>query len=262
MSTFEDKTSPEALKRAEEAWKQAAELPLELREKLFVDSLKAQRKGLKPRFAQKLEKIGRWGSEEVFLNAPESVRNDPDLAAIAVRRCPAVYRHLSDELKNNVAVILPAVQDWPDNFDEFVYINPALGDNKEVMMGVVQIQASLLEYANNQLKADKRVVMAAVKKSGRALRYADDTLKGDREIVTAAVQQAGEALQYASDALKGDKEVVLAAVQQAGEALQHASDALKGDKEIVTAALQQNLRAFQFIDNKLIDWVINNAFLN
>ena len=247
MSTrgpLEDTGTVKALKRA-------AELPYELREKLFVDSLKAQRKDLKPRFAQKLEKIGRWGGEEVFLNAPESVRNDPDLAAIAVRRCPAVYQHLSDELKNNVAVILPAVkEDWI-NWEDFYSINRALSDNREVMMAVVQVSGHLLEDANERLKADKEVVMAAVQNWGEALEEASDELKGDKEVVLVAVQQNGSALRYANNVLKGDKEVVLAAVQQTGYVLWLADDALKDDKEVVLTAVQQYGGALMYASDAL-----------
>ena len=110
-----------------------------------MDSLKAQRKDLKPRFAQKLENIYLWDVERAFLSAPESIRNDPDLAAIAVRRRHPVYKHLSDELKNNVAVILPAVEENPMCFHYLCKVNPALRDNKEVMMAVVQVYGGFLE---------------------------------------------------------------------------------------------------------------------
>lgn len=107
---------------------------------------------------------------------------DVVLAAVNTRHRAAALQFASEELRDDRAVVLTAVEDY----------------------------GSALEYASEMLRADREVVLAAVENHGSGLKYASERLRANREVVLTAVENNGSALKYASKVLQ----VVLAAISE------------------------------------------------
>lgn len=156
----------------------------------------------------------------------------------AVSSCPDILEFVSDKLKDDIDVVLSAINSV-SSFDE----------EGEILSGWV------LEYASNRLKDNKEVVLAAISNDEYALRYASDRLKDDKEIVLASVRSHGNSLKFASQRLQDDKEVVVVAVSEflSGTSLRFASERLRDDKEVVVAAISTEAEALEFASERLKD---------
>ena len=146
------------------------------------------------------------------------------------------------------------------NPEKFFEAHPALQEDKEMALIVVNQNGLMLKSLSYFFRNDKDIVLAAVKQNGLALGDASLFLRKDYEINRAAVSndlesltycrnrqcvlevvsQDGMALENVDSSFTEDREIVLAAVRQNGLALEHADSSFTEDREIVLAAVRQN----------------------
>eukprot|EP00927_Polykrikos_kofoidii_P078312 TRINITY_DN75153_c0_g1_i1.p1 TRINITY_DN75153_c0_g1~~TRINITY_DN75153_c0_g1_i1.p1 ORF type:complete len:438 (+),score=61.50 TRINITY_DN75153_c0_g1_i1:44-1357(+) len=147
--------------------------------------------------------------------APLEIRDAPEIALVAVRQEPSVFKLLGENARSSCEVAAEAVQH----------------------------QGELFEYVVGEARLDRHVVLLAVRASqavcGRTTRYN---------------WYSGGALQHAAE-FHNDREVVLAAVARNGAALQYASEELRGDPEVARTALQSAVRAMQIRERNTVGYV-------
>lgn len=114
----------------------------------------------------------------------ELTMNDRPLVEDLLEFRPRIIRYLSDELLQDIDLILLALS----------------------------IDGLQLEYLAVDLRARFDVVGEAVRNNGLALRYASPALRNNHQIVSWAVSDEGLALQYASNGLKHDRGIISSAV--------------------------------------------------
>ena len=187
----------------------------------------------------------------------DSLKKDKDVVSIAVLGRSGGLSHADDSLKADKDFFMGLMNRSTEFENLTVYsfncLHESLRGDKEVVMAVVSVSGSQLEYASDSLRADKEVVLAALENDSSALEYASQAFKADKELVMANL-----CLWAADDSLKADKEVVMAAVQKDGSSLKYADDSLKADKDIVLMALHTQYKSygdtenvFKFVDKSL-----------
>ena len=144
---------------------------------------------------------------------------------------------------------------------EFLRVNEALRDDREIVLHAVIKDGLALEYASQRLRDDPNIVLPAVTQNGLSLQYASPRLLADDEIVLQAVRKDGLALEYARQRPRDNPTIVLAAAKQNGSSFAFASDRLRRDAATVLAAFDLYNRILNFVNiKKLKDH--NPIFLN
>ena len=112
------------------------------------------------------------GSARAFgsRDAPARLRNDTDVAAVAVAQHGRALQFASARLQND----------------------------KDVVSVAVAQNGNALARASTELQNDKDVVSIAVAQNDRALRFASTELQNDMDVVAVAVVQDDYALEYSS----------------------------------------------------------------
>ena len=167
---------------------------------------------------------------------------------LAVNFCPSILEYVSDKLKDNIDIVLSAINSatLSEEGEEILsgwvleYASNRLKDNKEVVLAAVSNDEYVLYYASERLKDDKEIVLASVRRHGNSLKFASARLQDDKEVVVVAVSGflSGSSLEFASERLRDNKEVVIAAISTEADALKFASERLKDDSEIVLSAVK------------------------
>lgn len=225
------------------------------------------------------DKDGEYLKESIFMfeSFPEAIRNDIDIATLAVEKNGYNMRCLSTELRANKTLALKGVV---SNFNTVDYISEELKNDKEVGMLVVKGLGYQLKKLSLDLRNDKEIVLEAVKQSCHALEYASLSLKDDEEIVIAAIKNPdlnNHSLGFASNRLRNKKEIIalfyerkfpevkqllniesdrkfiLEFTKKFNSLLCYASTDIRNDKEIVIESLKKEQQHFSYASDTLKD---------
>ena len=120
----------------------------------------------------------------------DSLKKDKDVVSIAVLGDSGGLSHADDSLKADKDFFMD-LMNRSTEFENltgynFKSLHESLRGDKEVVMAVVSVYGSQLEYASDSLRADKEVVLAAVENDSWALEYVDKSLQKDPDIIKAA----------------------------------------------------------------------------
>eukprot|EP00434_Breviolum_minutum_P030320 symbB.v1.2.026820.t2/scaffold2709.1/size72633/3 len=216
-----------------------------------------------------------------LIDAPASVKADPQCVEIAVERTWKALQYAADELRDDPIFVRPIVEkSW--------WALECVGENarrdEEVAIAALKQSSWAFECLPDELRGDLLVLKAAVRSDGTALRYASQELRTNRGLVEEAVRRnGGDALQYASEELRNepafvmkaleapkgsstalafsaklaadrpfaDTSVVLAALKQNGESLQFAPEKFRDSRKVVDVAVKQNPKALRFASEDL-----------
>ncbi len=87
------------------------------------------------------------------------------------------------------------------------YVNSTRGGSAHGAHDAIELENFFpsLKYADPALQDDKELVLAAVKNWGKALEFASVQLRSDREVVLEAVRRCPEMLQFAENGLCADR---------------------------------------------------------
>lgn len=183
-----------------------------------------------------------------FARAQYHIRDNKEIAMIAVKKDGLVLKSVSMRLKADKELVLEAVKNNPESIKFARY---ALRCDSEVVLVAVQLNGLTLRHACGDSKNNREIVIAAVHQNCKSLQYANDAFKNDKNIVLKAVSKDAMVLEYASINLKNDKYIVMIAVKKNGMALQFASVELKLDTDVVIEAINNNSHALQFAHPKV-----------
>ena len=212
---------------------------------------------------------------EAVQHTSEALRNDKELALVAVRRAGRVLQWFSARLKNDIDVVKAAVEACPSaiifasrqmqvNVDVALvipaskqgeclhYVLESLRDNREFVFAAVKLDAKSYQHASERLREDKELALLAVLGHCDALFFASPDLRNDRDVVWAAVKAFEHALKFASPAMQNDIDVVKYAISKSYTAIQYASPALRANREVALLALRKSKYAAPYITNKAL----------
>ncbi len=205
-------------------------------------------------------------------HAHPSLKNDRDLAALAVRRhggafeylSPrlrgdrglylmsrgAGYKHASRRLRGEAALLRLAVEYSSASFE---HAPRHLRHNKALILDLIGEHPRILEHVPKRYLRDRAFMLAAVKRNGAALFYAEKVklfsrnlyFRDDREIALAAVSTHGAALGALTPDLIKDPDLRRKAVEQrygvlSNEWLFGAKDPLHSDRALALLAVQKD----------------------
>jgi hypothetical protein len=205
----------------------------------------------------------------------KKILQDKETIRKAVSISPNIIKFVSDNLKDDIDVVLSAINSESTYEDGLLipsgwvlrYASNRLRDNKEVVIAAISIYPAALEYASDRLRDDKEVIFLAVSKftSADSLSFASERLKDESEIVLSAVrcidyvhhedyQERGKcewAINFASHRLKENKEFIVKVVTEVGDALEYISDELSDDNEVVLAAITNDGSSLRYASDRL-----------
>ena len=121
------------------------------------------------------------------------------------------YRHAPEKIKFNPELAAIAISQVGWNL---AYASSALKDDKDLVLKAVRSEGHALFHASKRLRDDATVVLTAVKQWGAALKFASERLRKKRPIVEAAIGQYGKAIGYALGDLKKDRALALMALKK------------------------------------------------
>lgn len=185
--------------------------------------------------------------------ASDRLKNDEELAQIALKRHGRAFSYLSKRLQNNKEIALLSLNNGGSYYD----LPEQLKDDRELTKIAISYNGHSLSYASDRLKDDKELVLLAFNNEANIYNDLSDKLKNDIEVIEGALHSkykdgfrdmpdwvrnnkdyallavaTGGNLQYVSENLKDDFDVVSKAIKNYPFAIQHASDRLKDNKEI------------------------------
>lgn len=141
-----------------------------------------------------------------------------------------IYNYINKNLRNDKDIVFEGIK----NSVFYTYNIPLeFKDNKKLMIELIKIDSSILEYASVNLKNDPEVIITSIKKEGMCLKYASDRLKDNEKIVKLAIENNPFAILYASDRLQRNKRLLLKAVKINGEVLSEIPTEILNNVEIV-----------------------------
>jgi hypothetical protein len=195
---------------------------------------------------------------QVYRIASHTIKSDRKFALEAIRKNINVLAHVCDGFRNDKTFVLEAFaiydQVRPDH-EECILdkVGDNLKEDKEVVLKVLEKNASEFGHISDVLRSDIDFMRAALRTNGLILGEPSfpDGLKHDCEVVLEAVKSNGYALEFAPRALQDDFEIVLAAVNHSGGAIEHASSELMSNRDIVLAAAEGDGYALAHVPNHL-----------
>ena len=113
-------------------------------------------------------------------NMPWSVRSDNDVIMAALESNGMNYEYISPEVAGKSEYILAAVRQGLFDFDDFP---KWVRDDKRMMIDIVAIKGTTLQYASDTLKNDIDVVKTAVLNDRKAINFASDIIKEDITLI-------------------------------------------------------------------------------
>jgi hypothetical protein len=120
-------------------------------------------------------------------------------------------------------------------------------------LAIQKIQTNIYAFETlpEDLQTNKEVVLALLQMDGTKLEWIDSDLKTDRDVIATAIHQTASAFDDLPSHIKADKDVVLLAVEKNGLFLKDLPIDFKEDGDVVLAAIKQNIDAFQYISDRL-----------
>ncbi len=169
---------------------------------------------------------------EIWFDLPWHLREDPELASIAIDKDPLKFERMRPVIQDNRDMVLRAIR---HNGVLLAFASDRLQRDPELQRIAVSVTPSALS-STPDLQDDREVVLAAVSRHGLVLEYASNRLKNDLEVLTKAIQNNGEAIQYAPDWIKNDYAYAMMAVRSNGYAIELLSPELASNIDIQLAA--------------------------
>jgi hypothetical protein len=169
----------------------------------------------------------------------ELIINDRELILEALKReipdyADSTLKYLPKEVRNNKEIALVAVR---NNCRAIKSVSKQLKNDRDVVLAAVRGFGLALRYASEELRNDREIVLEAVRSDGEAV---SERFGNDREIVLEAVRNHGDIIKYASERLKNDKEIVLEAIRSDSDAVKYIPERFRDNKEIVLEVIKAN----------------------
>ena len=191
-----------------------------------------------------------------FSFVPEHIKDNEEMALIAISIFHGAFEYFSDRLKKDEAFLIRAVAKnygilrYLDSkyLKDEPFITKVLNTCPSYRMITTKDFAKLLDVS---ILDNKNMMKMIIEKAGyENFKYASDKLKKDRSYITEILSIAPEVFKLL-DNFHDDKEVTMLAVKEDGMNLGLASWRLQEDKEVVLSAVKNNPHSIQYADDDL-----------
>lgn len=183
--------------------------------------------------------------------ASEELKKDKEVVSFAIQSEIGSFKFANDSLKSDRSFIMEQIELPGDQMGlVFLNVSEELRDDKELALKAIKRNYTAFGWTSENLRNDKEFVISAMKVNGYSLLQAGH-LKKDIEVQAVAVKQDPSAYVATTDELKKDEEILKSVLSQKGRMLQYALPEYKEDKEIVLIALQNDMKARMFIGKNL-----------
>lgn len=180
-----------------------------------------------------------------FGEFPEWVRDDEEMARLALANNRSAFEVLSTRLKNDLGLLKLAISADCQNFGR---MPEKWRDNKELITTLLagRLVGNLcFDCLPPEYRDDREIALKALSDDASCFQHLSERLRDDRELATMAIGDRGYTLQHTSERLRDDKDVVLLARNDAGMAWEFVSERLKQDPVVVAAYVSENAHIMQ-----------------
>jgi hypothetical protein len=174
----------------------------------------------------------------------ENFPDDKELAIIALKKEPALYKDLGPSLKTDIQMIHLALEFDPKLF---LSIPEEIRLDKSKIIPLLSVQGLALEYYSEEDRQNPLLVLLAVQQNPKAFKFALGLSLENPHILNAALSSDGLQLQNANEKTRSDPKLVIKAIQNNWVALQFALNEAKLDREVVSHALFINPLALEHV---------------
>ena len=143
-----------------------------------------------------------------MLNSPANLRNDIEIASLAIQECPRAIEFAGDSAKSNKQIVVDAVRRYPW---AVVHVSGVCRGDEDIERAAIY-GGCQLRLLTSTGRNNKEFVMIAVQRNPWELEFAGDECKRNKDIVIAAVRQCGDTIIYADESCKYDEDVVQEAI--------------------------------------------------
>ena len=184
-------------------------------------------------------------SPDIFETAHPSAWHDEDFrsAVLTATNGYCLSWDCCEDLRSDRDTVLGCVQ---RNGDMLEYASSELKKCPVIVLASVQCCASAIQYAAEEVRADQDIFTAAVVGGVGEPTWLPEALRADRGLAMRCVRMRPKALHVFSDELRGDQFVVAAA-----GSLEYASEDLKKDKEFAISCVGKNYQNLEHVDESL-----------
>ena len=181
----------------------------------------------------------------------ESLREDEELAIIALKQNIAAICYLPEKIKDNKEIMIMAIKMNPAVIK---YVSKRLQNDKDIAITAIKENALAIKYVSKEIQADEEIMLMVVKQNGLLLEYASENLKNDVRILKTAIKQNVDAIRYAPEIIRQDRNIMKEALRYNGLLLEIAPEEIKKDYEMIKIATKQNMKALKYAseDKKMV----------
>lgn len=116
-----------------------------------------------------------------------------------------IYTYISKTLRKDKDIIFEGIK---HKLFHTYNIPLEFRDNKEIMIELIKIDSSILEYASDRLKDNEKIVKLAIENNPFAILYASDRLQRNKKLLLKAVKINGEVLSELPTEILNNVEIV------------------------------------------------------
>jgi len=215
----------------------------------------------------------------VFEFAPESIKNDEEIALLALDKFKTHIQFIGNDLKNNKDFILNYVKkiDYPSFFSLpleikedkdvfFAYYKKSISCfrellwdskkfyNRETIKELLQINGSLMESLPNNFKDDIELAKIAIDQNASNIKFLNkrttEKICVDKAYCKQLIEDYLDAFKYISLKLRGDKNFVLPYIRQDISFIEYLPKKLRSDKEFMEPFIS-SFTAFNCLGDEL-----------
>ena len=186
----------------------------------------------------------------VIYYSSQSLKNDIELAELAIINNPDAFQFISEELRNTKYIIIKciniiSIQNKNNKLLPFISCDKIKND-KDIILSLIKINGSQLEYVLPKFKKDKDIVYAAIKNSPDAYLHSDKSFYKDKNFILLSLSHSYkqfDILEYENflknfdEDILDDKDIALAALKKSGLNFKYLSKRLQNDKDVVILSI-------------------------
>ena len=187
--------------------------------------------------------------------ASERLRDNIDVATIAVKKNQLSFKFLGPNLKNKKKFILDNLESNISSGEIFKYCDESLKKDRSFVIDFIKKNAFGLKYCASEFKLDREIAFLALESNSYSFRYIKKSLRDDVEITQKALED-GYNFDIISNNFKNNEEVVFFALEHLDDisdfsSFKNIGPDLKNNKDFFIKVIQTKPGVFQHASNEL-----------
>lgn len=206
-------------------------------------------------------------SPGAYVSASDRLKEDPDVAKLAIERRPSLFHKTPQGLRSNKELVRIVAK---EALLGLCGADESLAEDEDFMLELIELNPGVVTnsfFIREHCSSNKKIMLAAIAINENVFLYVDNELKNDphfiRECAKMGVHEAWDDL---DDELADDEEFVLEAMQVNPACFQHASERVRGLKHVAETAVKNDSSMLCYVSEELqadIDFariVLNSEF--